>query len=56
MKTHVILFLLTVVSGPAYSFADVVYFDNGDRLSGDIATMVDKQTDTGEYPNWQSRN
>ncbi len=43
MKTYVILLLLIVVSVPAYSFADIVYFDNGDRLSGYIESMVDSK-------------
>jgi len=43
MKIFTVLLLLIVVSDPVYSFADVVYFDNGDKLSGDIASLVENK-------------
>ncbi len=50
MKTYIILLLLIVVFGTVNSFADVVYFDNGDRLSGDIASLIDKKLTVENTP------
>jgi len=50
MKTIGFLLLLLIVLSPVNLVADVVYFDNGDRLSGDIASMVDNKLTLDNTP------
>lgn len=50
MKTTLILLLLLIVVSPSNLVADVVYFDNGDKLSGDIASMVDNKLTLDNTP------
>jgi len=50
MKTFAIFLLLVVISVPVYSFADIVYFENGDRLSGDIASLIDNKLTVENTP------
>lgn len=43
MKNPGLLILLIFFMGSEYLSADIVYFDNGDRLSGDIASLIDNK-------------
>ncbi len=43
MKILGILVVLILAFSPLILLADVVYFDNGDRLSGDIASLIDNK-------------